>query len=84
MPSDMKAMMGKPEKAPGKKKTSYLDGKSPELVSYLLEAVDGDEAKAEALCRAFEAFNAGEEAAEVETEEGAEGMMPPPGDMGMF
>jgi len=51
---DMKAALGTPETGKGKKKTSYLDSKSPELVSYLLEATDGDHARAEALCRAIE------------------------------
>jgi hypothetical protein len=80
---DLKGALGTPEKSGKGKKASYLDGKSPELVSHLLEAVDGDEARAEALCRALEAFSNESEAAEAPEEESE--LPPLPGDdMGMF
>jgi hypothetical protein len=84
MPYDMKEMLGPPSgAAPSSgskkaKKTSYLDGKSPELVAHLMSAVDSelsDEERAEALCRAIEASGAEEEESEGELEEVA----PPPG-----
>lgn len=55
---DLMLALGKPEggdeKKPAEGSSSYLDGQDPEKVQYLLDATDGDEAKAEALCRAIE------------------------------